>query len=427
MDEFRPDGRPIGLLVKIYPKLSETFILEEILGLERLGQRLHIFALAPPTDAIHHDAVARVRAPVSYLPMPALATAGQFLCAHARLFAAAPLRYLGALRAALARDGGLIDFLRAGWLTRRLQQAGIGHLHTHFISRPADIGELVSKLGLPFSISAHAKDIYLSDPADLARKLRQARFTVTCTEYNRHTLARHAPDAVLHRMYHGVDFERFSPRLREVPSDPPLILAVGRLREKKGFDTLIEAARILRDDGFAFRCEIVGYGEEHARLDGLIAAAGLRGQVVLAGKLPRDEVIARYAGATVFVQPSRIGQDGDRDGIPNVLLEAMAMQLAVISTIVSGIPELVRDEETGLLVDPDHPTALARAIRRLAGDPALRTRLGEAARAAVAEGFDNDRNLRLLRQLLENSDECPVSAPGSASLPAAARRVAGVR
>ena len=423
MDEFRPDGRPIGLLVKIYPKLSETFILEEILGLERLGQRLHIFALAPPTDAIHHDAVARVRASVTYLPLPAPATAGRFLRAHLRLFAAAPLRYVRALRAALARDGGFTDFLRAGWLVRHLQRSGIGHLHTHFISRPADIGELVSRLGLPFSISAHAKDIYLSDPADLARKLRQARFTVTCTEYNRRTLARHAPDAVVQRMYHGVDLDRFSPRLREEPSDPPLILAVGRLREKKGFDTLIEAARLLRDAGVAFRCEIVGYGEEHARLDGLIDAAGLRGRVMLAGKLPRDEVIARYARATVFVQPSRIGQDGDRDGIPNVLLEAMAMQVAVISTVVSGIPELVRDGETGLLVEPDHPASLAQAIRRLLGDADLRARLGEAARAAVTEGFDNDRNLRLLRQLLENSDECTDFAPARLAV----RNAAGVR
>jgi glycosyltransferase involved in cell wall biosynthesis len=122
-------------------------------------------------------------------------------------------------------------------------------------------------------------------------------------------------------------------------------------------------------------------------------------------------VIARYARATVFVQPSRIGQDGDRDGIPNVLLEAMAMQVAVISTRISGIPELVRDEETGLLVEPDEPQTLARAIRRLIDDAPLRQRLGEAARTAVLAGFDNDRNLRLLRELLEKSDECTVPAP----------------
>lgn len=406
MDALRPDGHPIGLLVKIYPKLSETFILEEILGLERLGLRLHIFALAQPTDAIHHDAVDRVRAPVTYLPMPSLASAGQFLCAHARLFASSPLRYLGALRAALQRADGVLDFLRAGWLTRRLQQHDITHLHTHFISRPADVAELVSRLGIPFSISAHAKDIYLSRPDDLRRKLGLARFTVTCTDYNRRTLLHDAPAAVVHRMYHGVDFERFNPALRAVPAGPPRILAVGRLRAKKGFDTLIDAARMLRDEGLAFSCEIVGYGDEAEALGARIEAAGLRDCVTLSGKLARDEVIARYARATVFVQPSRIGDDGDRDGIPNVLLEAMAMQVAVVSTRVSGIPELVRDEETGLLIEPDQPHALALAMLRLIDDAALSERLGKAARAAVLAGFDNDRNLRLLRELLENYDEC---------------------
>jgi glycosyltransferase involved in cell wall biosynthesis len=408
------DGRPIGLLVKIYPKLSETFILEEILGLERLGQRLHIFALEPPTDAIGHDAVARVRSPVTYLPRLAPATVPKLLAAHAALFAAGPLRYLATLRAALGRRGGLGDFVRAGWLTQRLRRAGIDHLHTHFISRPADVGELVARLGVPYSISAHAKDIYLSQPADLRRKLEAARFTVTCTEYNRRALAHRAPQAAIHRMYHGVDLERFHPRLRQPPVGAPLILAVGRLREKKGFDTLIDACRILRRQGVPFRCDIVGYGEEHAALERRIDEAGLFGQVMLAGKLPREAVIERYACASAFVQPSRIGHDGDRDGIPNVLLEAMAMQVAVVATCVSGIPELVRHEETGLLVEPDHAPALANAVGRLLGDTALRARLGEAGRRAVAAGFDNDRNLQLLRHLLENLDERSVPAPVAA-------------
>jgi glycosyltransferase involved in cell wall biosynthesis len=411
MAQFPDDSRPVGLLVKTYPKLSETFILEEILGLERLGQRLHIFALEAPTDAVMHDAVARVQAPVSYLPRFAPGAVAQLLRAHATLFAAAPLRYLAALRFARRRRGGLADFVRAGWLAQRLRRAGIGHLHTHFISRPADIGEMVARLGVPFSISAHAKDIYLSAPADLRRKLHAARFTVTCTEYNRSALANHAPRAAIHRMYHGVDLGRFHPRLRAAAPGPPLILAVGRLREKKGFDTLIEACRLLHRRRVDFRCDIVGYGEEHTALERQIGEAGLFGRVVLAGKLPREAVIERYACASVFVQPSRIGHDGDRDGIPNVLLEAMAMQVAVVSTCVSGIPELVRHEDTGLLVEPDQAATLADAIARLLGDAALRARLGDAARRAVTAGFDNDRNLHLLRHLLENRDECPVTAP----------------
>lgn len=410
MAEVHAQRRTVGLLVKIYPKLSETFILEEILGLERLGEQLHIFAMQQPTDAIAHDAVDRVRAPVTYLPEAIPANCGTLLSAHLGLLLCQPRRYLSGLRTALARRGGVADFLRAGWLAHFLQRRGIAHLHTHFISRPADIGELVAAIGVPFSISAHAKDIYLSAPADLRRKLEAARFTVTCTEYNRQTLAALSPTADIHRMYHGVDGERFSPCRRCAPAEPPLILAVGRLREKKGFDTLIEACRRMKERGLPFLCEIVGYGEEHAALLLQIERGGLAGVVTLTGKLPHEGVIERYAHAAVFVQPSRIGQDGDRDGIPNVLLEAMAMQLPVISTRVSGIPELVRHEITGLLVEPDRPAELADAIARLLIDAPLRRRVGTAARVAVCEGFDNDRNLRLLKSFLENPHECPRDA-----------------
>ena len=422
MAEMHAHRGPVGLLVKIYPKLSETFILEEILGLERLGQELHIFAMQAPTDEFQHDAVDRVQAPVTYLPEARATNALTLLCAHLSLFAYRPLTYLSGLRAAMSRRGGLSDFIRAGWLAHNLQRKGIQHLHTHFISRPADIAELVSRLGVPFSISAHAKDIYLSDPADLRRKLDAARFTVTCTEYNRQTLARIAPGAEIQRMYHGVDAGHFCRGHDTVPSRPPLILAVGRLREKKGFDTLIEACKRLRNRGVDFRCEIVGYGDQLGTLQQQIEHDGLQGRVVLTGKLPREGVVARYRQAVAFVQPSRIGQDGDRDGIPNVLLEAMAMELPVVSTRVSGIPEVVIHEHNGLLIEPDRPADLADAISRLLADRPLRKRLGGAGRETVCAGFDNDRNLKLLKSLLENPDERPRRAP----VETAAHRSAGV-
>ena len=411
MAEMHAHRGPIGLLVKIYPKLSETFILEEILGLERLGQELHIFAMQAPTDEFQHDAVSRVQAPVTYLPEARANNLVTLACAHLSLLAYRPLSYFSGLRAALSRRGGLVDFLRAGWLAHNLQRKGIHHLHTHFISRPADIAELVARLGVPFSISAHAKDIYLSDPDDLRRKLDAARFTVTCTEYNRQTLARIAPDADVQRMYHGVDAHHFCRGHDVVPSRPPLILAVGRLREKKGFDTLIEACKRLRNRGTDFRCEIVGYGEQRDSLQQQIERDGLQGRVVLTGKLPREAVIARYRQAVAFIQPSRIGQDGDRDGIPNVLLEAMAMQLPVVSTRISGIPEVVDHDRNGLLIEPDRPADLADAIASLLDDESLRTRLGTAGRETVSAGFDNDRNLKLLKSLLENPDERPRRAP----------------
>ncbi|MDH3461949.1 MAG: glycosyltransferase family 4 protein, partial [Burkholderiaceae bacterium] len=316
---------------------------------------------------------------------------------------------------------GLGDFVRAGWLAAHLNDDGVKHLHTHFISKPADVAQLAARMGaIRFSISAHAKDIYLSAPNDLRRKLSAACFTVTCTEANLETLAQIAPDAAIHRMYHGVDYEQFHPRCREPDGAAPLILSVGRLREKKGLDTLIEACRLLHEQRQAFRCEIIGYGEEHDRLQARIVQAGLVSQVRLLGKLPREQVIARYARATVYVQPSRITANGDRDGIPNVLLEAMAIGLPVVATDVSGIPELVRDGHNGVLVPPDNPASLCDAITALLGQPQLCDQLGRRARDTVTQSFDNDHNLQLLCTLLETRYECsPNDASARPTVPCA--------
>lgn len=429
MEHTRFDPRhPLGVLVKIYPKLSETFILEEILGLERLGLSLRLYALAPATDTIIHPAVARVRAPLVTVPASLRGHMAQFVMRHARLFAASPVHYLRALGTAGRRGmQGWRDFMHAGWLAGQLRADGVGHLHTHFISRPADVAELVARLaGLPFSISAHAKDIYLSDPHDLQRKLQAASFTVTCTAFNQQTLSAIAPQAPVHRMYHGVDHTLFHPARRLPAGSVPLIVSVGRLRAKKGLDTLVDACAVLRDRGQRFACEIVGYGEEQARLQAQIERLKLTGDVRLVGKLAREQVIERYARAAVYVQPSRIAADGDRDGIPNVLLEAMAMGLPVVASRVSGIPELVDHERNGLLVEPDEAPALADAIDRLLHQPALCTAVACDARRTVTRQFDNDHNLLQLCALLERPLEPrqPAAARecfASASLPGAHR------
>ncbi|WP_298824589.1 glycosyltransferase [uncultured Piscinibacter sp.] len=393
----------VGVLVKVFPKLTETFVLEEVLGLERLGVPLRVYTLAAPTDRVTHAAVAQVRAPVVQLPLSLRDDALRTARRHLRLAVSSPWHYARALLAALRRGrGGLRDFVRAGWLAGQLRRDGVAHLHAHFISAPADVAELVSALsGLPFSISAHAKDIYLSRSDDLRRKLEAARFTVTCTDFNCRTLRRVAPEAPIHRMYHGIDASVFHPARRAVPSLVPLLLSVGRLREKKGLDTLVRACRVLNRRGVPFRCEIVGYGEEHDRLAELIDQLGLADQVQLTGKLAREQVIERYARAAVYVQPSRVAADGDRDGIPNVLLEAMAMGLPVVATRVSGIPEVVRDGDNGLLVGAEDVDALADAAQRLIEDPALGAQLGREARRTVTQHFDNDRNLRVVLGLLE--------------------------
>jgi glycosyltransferase involved in cell wall biosynthesis len=209
-------------------------------------------------------------------------------------------------------------------------------------------------------------------------------------------------------MYHGIDRSVFHPSQRRArgSDDAPRVLAVGRLRAKKGLDTLIDACRLLHERGCRVRCEIVGYGEEHDALAHRIENAGLGRHVRLAGKLAREQVIDAYARADVFVQPSRITADGDRDGIPNVLLEAMAMGLPVVASAVSGIPEVVRDGVNGLLVPADAPLALADAIERVLARPQEAAALGRAARESVADGFDNDRNLRALLQRLDAAPGC---------------------
>jgi glycosyltransferase involved in cell wall biosynthesis len=405
---MKATAAPLGMLVNTWPKLSETFILEEVLGLERRGVALRLYALAEPTDAITHGAVAQVRSPLQRVPLRPAWLA--LLACHAGLFFASPVRYwrATALAASRGRDGAR-DLARAGWLAAQLRRDGVEHLHTHFISKPADIAQLAALLaGIPFSISAHAKDIYRSAEHDLRRKLRAARFTVTCTEANRAALAAIAPEAPVHLMHHGIDRGVFHPRQRcPLPAgEPHLLLAVGRLREKKGLDTLIDACRLLHERGRRVRCEIVGYGEQHEALAQRIAQAGLGDHVVLAGKLAREQVLQRYARATVFVQPSRIAADGDRDGIPNVLLEAMAMGLPVVATRVSGIPEAVSDGINGLLVEPDAPLALADAIERVLVYPAHAAAMGVVARRTVTEAFDNDLNLRVLTRLLEPTHAC---------------------
>lgn len=396
----------IAVLVKTFPKLSETFVLEEILGLERRGIDLTVYALQAPTDRLQHDSVARVRAPVRYVE-------GTRVRAQLWLLLRHPLRALRALMLLARRAEGdrRADFALACALARRLQRDGSRHLHAHFASRPAGIAELAAMLcGIGYSISAHAKDIYTSAPDVLRRKLSGARFTVTCTQHNAAALRACAqrPDTV-HAMYHGIDAQRFRAQGARAAHATPLILSVGRLRAKKGFATLIDACAQLRDRGIDFACEIVGYGEERDRLQAAIAQLRLEGKVHLTGTMNHAALIHRYDQAAVFAAPSQIGADGDRDGIPNVMLEAMAMELPVVASRVSGIPEVVEDGVNGALVEAGDARALAAALARLLADAPLRARLGAAARRTVLERFDNDRNLELVVRLLREALDAPAA------------------
>lgn len=404
-----PARQPVAVLVKTFPKLSETFILGELLGLERAGFPLHVFALQRATDAITHAAVRELRAPVGYLD------------------AVPPGAWLGVLRAPLAAPALLAATLRAprGQRLRRLRaavalatalrKAGLAHVHAHFIDEPGEVARLAARLaGVSFSLSAHAKDIYTSRPADLVPRLAAATFTVTCTGCNHGTLQALAPaDAEVYRVYHGVDTAMFRPREAEPhrAAGAPRLLAIGRLRPKKGFGTLIEACGLLAARGRAFHLDLVGYGEGEAALRARVAELGIGAQVTFHGKLDRAGVLARFAAADVFVAPSEVAIDGDRDGIPNVLLEAMACGLPVVTTPVSGIPEVVTHGANGWLVPAGDATALSHALSALSGDPEQRAKLGAAARRTMEAQFRHDACLGDLVNLLD------ASVPASAALP----------
>lgn len=409
-----PVRRHVGVLVKTYPKISETFILSELLGLERAGFELTIFSLQRPTDAIVQPSTARLRAAVVYLSDLDLAPARR-LRRHASALAAAPLAWAGCWRQVLRADGGLgtRDVQAVLGLAALLRERGVAHLHAHFIDRTGEIGLRAADIaGIGCSLSAHAKDIYLTAPAALSRRVGEARFVATCTEYNRAALADVSPTgAAVHRIYHGVEASRFPPRRSRDAAAPLRLLAVGRLRPKKGFATLLEACSLLRSQGVELRCEIVGYGDEQARLTAMIARLGLREHVHLRGKMSHAGLLEVYREADVFVAPCEIAADGDRDGIPNVLLEAMATGLAVVSTPVSGIPELVIDGVNGLLVAPGDPQALASTLRGLANDRSRREHLGRAARQRVVEHFSEESNLRILAGLLERCIDEPGRIP----------------
>ncbi len=423
---MKTNTQTVGYLLKTFPKVSETFILNEILGLERQGIALEIFSLCRPADSEFHCVSAQVQAPVRYLPYGLSRWALPALKAHVRLCRRDPRRYAKAVRSIAGRKEGLtvFKFLKAGYLAALLEERGIQHLHAHFANVPATMAELVHLLtGLPFSFTAHAKDIYLSDPDILNRKIHHAEFVVTCTEYNRAFLQNISTNGTpIHRVYHGLDLDRFQPAgsagpeggqslVGTVPAGAcphvPMLLSVGRLREKKGFPVLLQACRILKDRGYRFRCQIVGYGPLQPELERLIRALDLTDHVFLLGKKPHTEVLALYRQATVFVLPCQITSDGDRDGIPNVLLEAMAMQVPVVSTDISGIPELIDHMTNGLTVPPENPEALTQALARLLDRPDLRVALGRAGRDKVSERFAHSCATATLQTLFTGT--CEVS------------------
>jgi colanic acid/amylovoran biosynthesis glycosyltransferase len=399
----RDAPRRIGYVVKRYPRYSETFIVAEIAAHEAAGLEVEIFSLRPPKDTHFQEAIARVRAPVHYLHTEGVKAASHLWAALQDAAAALP-GFWSELEAARGEDALAVH--HAAVLACAVRRTAIEHLHAHFAVTTATVARLASRFAkVPYTFTAHAKDIFHASvrPEALRRNLSEAAATITVSDYNRDYLVQtYGPAAArTHRVYNGIDLQQFayvSPERR-----PPRIAAVGRLVEKKGFADLVEACALLRDRGLACRCEIVGTGPLELALRALIQRCGVEDRVQLLGLRPRSEVVAHIRDAAVFAAPCVIGSDGDRDGLPTVLLEAMALGTPCVSTDVTGIPELLQRDASGLVVPQHDPAALAAALERLLTDPALRVRLATCARHRVEAEFDIRRTAGQLRAVFREA------------------------
>jgi len=297
----------------------------------------------------------------------------------------------------------------AAYVADELERERITHLHAHFAHDPTSVALTMNLLsGIAYSFTAHAFDIHLTPKAELGYKMQRARFVVTCTAYNQRFLTeldRQRYSGHVHCIHHGIGLRSLPPPASS-PQVPPLILAVARLTEKKGLTYLLRACRVLLDRGYEFVCRIVGEGPLRPTLEREIRELALESRVQLWGADTQEQVFQQYQQATIVALPCVVAESGDRDGIPNVLVEAMAMGVPVVSTPISGIPELITEECDGLLVPPHDFQSLAEALVRLLDDSQLHERLASAARQTVTERFDLTQNVARLRELLSGAEPC---------------------
>ena len=402
--------KSVAFILKGYPRLSETFVAQEIRALELRGLEVNIVSLRHPTDASLHSIHREIGASINYLP--------EYLCSE-------PFRVLKALSHVCRRARFWTAFriwfrdLRRDATPNRLRRFGqaavlatelaprITHLYAHFLHTPASVARYAAIMsGLPWSVSAHAKDIWTIPDWEKREKLADCNWAVTCTASGYEHLCSFAPANRVHLVYHGLDLDRFPPPGNALPlrdgSDlhkPVVLLAVGRAVEKKGFDILFSALHELPST-IAWRLVHIGGGPQLDRLKRMVQDLSLSDRVQWLGPQPQEVVLGNYRSADLFILPSIIAKNGDRDGLPNVLLEAQSQGMACISTRLPGISELITDGTTGILVEPGDVKALGTAISNLAQDPQRRHLLGSAARRHIQEHFSMVEHIGHLASLL---------------------------
>lgn len=399
----------IAVIVKGYPRLSETFIAQEILALERRGLALTIVSLRHPTDPARHDLHEHISACVHYLPEylhdePGRVISALFFWVRRPRFRPALRLYLSDLLRDPTRNR-IRRFGQALVLARELPEA-IELLYVHYLHTPASVARYASSLrSLPYAISAHAKDIWITPDWEKRRKIEEARWLVTCSRYNIDHLRPLSGATPVSCLYHGIDLNLFTDPDRATGSDgsdaehPVTLISIARAVDKKGLDIWIRAMARL-SPRLAWRGVHIGGGPHLQWLKKLAQRCGIADRMSWRGSLDRRAVLGELRAAEIFCLPARIGKDGDRDGLPNVLLEALSQKVAVVATDVGAIPELIEHERTGLLIPVDDLSACERALSRLITDPALRLELGTGGRRKVERSFAFGAGIDRLAELL---------------------------
>lgn len=408
-------GPRVAVVLKGWPRLSETFIAQEIAGLEARGVTLEIWSLRRPTDKTRHPVHDRVAGRVVYLPEylkddPGRVARGWLTARRLSGYAAARAKFIADLR----RDPTANRMRRWGQalvLAAELPPS-VERLYAHFLHTPASVTRYAAIMrGLPWSVSAHAKDIWTSEPWEIASKLGDCAWLTTCTAVGLQRLRELAPRPErLQLVYHGLDFAHLPPppvgrplRDGRDPADPVIILSIGRKVEKKGYGDLLDAlARLPRD--LHWRFEHVGGGALGDALKAQAQSLGIAERCLWLGAQPQKAVFAALARADLFVLASKKAADGDQDGLPNVLMEAAHQGLPIVSTRAAAIGEFIEDGSNGLLVSPGTPAELAVALERLVRDPTLRRRFADAAGHTVRTRFSYEAGVDWIAAALGQPD-----------------------
>jgi colanic acid/amylovoran biosynthesis glycosyltransferase len=404
----------VAYILSRFPHLTETFILREMILLRELGLDVHVFSMLPPLPTPVHQQVQEMMPYVHYSPF---LLSSQLILAQFYFLFRSPIKYIRALGRAIWQTCRepllllrvLMIFPKSVYFARQMQNLKMDHIHAHFVWVNGIAAQVASDLiGITFSLHPHAFGLFMRDQESVRRQLELADGVITVSEYHRQYIAnlcpRWSPDEI-RIVHYGLDPAEFTPA--HVPAEDSIvrIISVGSLYEKKGHEYLIDACAQLAEKGTAFRCSIVGGGLLQDALQARIARHRLQDCVSLLGARTLAEINDLYRHSDIFILACVVAQSGDRDGMPNVLLEAMAMQLPVVTTPVTGIPELVRDGETGLLVPERDAHALARAIERLTNDEILRCKLGRQGRQAVLTGFDIHQTAAQLAAIFQDIRE----------------------